>query len=200
VVAAGVCAASPPAFAHAAAAPRSLLLRYEASGTRHLSLSAAAAAAAAASPEPVSADDVVARVLSCAAANNTETGVLSQLAECATSHANQMSPEQLRNLAVSFAKLGYFNTHFKSVLADAVIAKLEQFPPAVLADTAWAFGEALYYDYDLMSCLHAYLQEHAADFDASGLAKVCGCVSARVFFLWGGGRRCAVSSPQVCVV
>jgi hypothetical protein len=51
--------------------------------------------------------------------------------------------------------LGYFNTQLKSVLADAVIARLGEFEPSVLADTAWAFGEALYYDYDLMANLHA---------------------------------------------
>lgn len=89
------------------------------------------------------------------------------------SHASQLSPEQIRNLCVSFAKLGYFNTQFKSVMADAVIEKLGQFDSSVLADTAWAFGEALYYDYDLMTNLHAYLQEHADKFDASGMAKVC---------------------------
>ena len=49
---------------------------------------------------------------------------------------------------------GYFNTQLKSVLADAVIARLGEFEPSVLADTAWAFGQALYYDYDLMTNLH----------------------------------------------
>jgi hypothetical protein len=87
-------------------------------------------------------------------------------------HVSQLSPEQIRNLCVSFAKLGYFNTQFKSVMADAVIEKLGQYDPALLADTAWAFGEALYYDYDLMTNLHTYLQSNADKFDASGLAKV----------------------------
>lgn len=165
---------------------------------------------AAAAPAESGADDVVAKVLSCAASNNTETGVLSQvscdaanpaavcpphgsppasasprlrsllppaptslqLAECAMGHASDLTPEQVRNLCVSFAKLGYFNTQFKSVMADAVIEKLGQYDPALLADTAWAFGEALYYDYDLMTNLHTYLQSNADKFDASGLAKV----------------------------
>lgn len=95
-----------------------------------------------------------------------------QLAECAMGHASELTPEQVRNLCVSFAKLGYFNTQFKSVMADAVIEKLGQYDPALLADTAWAFGEALYYDYDLMTNLHTYLQANADKFDASGLAKV----------------------------
>lgn len=86
--------------------------------------------------------------------------------------ADALSPEQVRNLCVSFAKLGYFNTQFKSVMADAIINKLDQFEPALLADTAWAFGEALYYDYELMTVLHGYLKQHADKFDASGLAKV----------------------------
>lgn len=88
------------------------------------------------------------------------------------SHAGVLTPEQIRNLCVSFAKLGYFNTQFKSVMADAVIDKLGQFDPALLSDTAWAFGEAMYYDYDLMANLHAYLKTNAPSFDASGMAKV----------------------------
>jgi hypothetical protein len=90
------------------------------------------------------------------------------------SHAQQLSPEQIRNLCVSFAKLKYFNTQFKSVMADAIIAKLDQFDPSLLADTAWAFGEAMYYDFELMSVLHSHLQQNADKFDASGLAKVGG--------------------------
>jgi hypothetical protein len=88
------------------------------------------------------------------------------------SHASQLTPEQIRNLCVSMAQLGYFNTQFKSVMADAVIEKLDKFEPSLLADTAWAFGEALYYDYDLMDNLHAYLKANADKFDASGMAKV----------------------------
>lgn len=88
------------------------------------------------------------------------------------SHASQLTPEQIRNLCVSMAQLGYFNTQFKSVMADAVIERLDQFEPALLADTAWAFGEALYYDYDLMENLHSYLKTNAEKFDASGMAKV----------------------------
>lgn len=88
------------------------------------------------------------------------------------SHAGSLTPEQVRNLCVSFAKLGYFNTRFKSIMADAVIDKLGEYDPAMLADTAWAFGEAMYYDYDLMTNLHAYLKANAQKFDASGMAKV----------------------------
>lgn len=102
----------------------------------------------------------------------TSTSSVPQLAECAMGHASQLTPEQIRNLCVSFAKLGYFNTQFKSVMADAIIDKLDQYDPALLADTAWAFGEALYYDYDLMQNLHAYLKQNAEKFDASGMAKV----------------------------
>jgi hypothetical protein len=86
--------------------------------------------------------------------------------------AGELSPDQIRNLTVSFAQLGYFNTQFKSIMADAIIEKLDQFDPAVLADTAWAFGEAQYYDYDLMSTLLPYLKSNIQKFDASGMAKV----------------------------
>jgi hypothetical protein len=86
--------------------------------------------------------------------------------------AGELSPDQIRNLTVSFAQLGYFNTQFKSIMADAIIEKLDQFDPAVLADTAWAFGEAQYYDYDLLSTLMPYLKSNIQKFDASGMAKV----------------------------
>jgi hypothetical protein len=86
--------------------------------------------------------------------------------------AGELSPDQIRNLTVSFAQLGYFNTQFKSIMADAIIEKLDQFDPAVLADTAWAFGEAQYYDYDLLSNLLPYLKSNIEKFDASGMSKV----------------------------
>jgi len=106
-----------------------------------------------------------------------------QLAECAAGRAAELSPEQIRNITVSFAKLGYFNTQFKSAMADAVIAKLNDFEPALLADTAWAFGEALYYDFDLMTHLLPYLKSNAQRFDASGMAKV------RLRGVWGHTAR-----------
>lgn len=86
--------------------------------------------------------------------------------------ASELTPEQIRNLCVSFAQMGYFNTQFKSVMADAVIEKLGQFTPAVLADTAWAFGEANYYDFDLMANLLPYLKSNIEQFDASSMSKV----------------------------
>lgn len=78
----------------------------------------------------------------------------------------------MRNLCMSFAQLGYFNTQFKSIMADMVIEKLDQFEPAVLADTTWAFGEANYYDFDLMATLLPYLKTNIEKFDASSMAKV----------------------------
>lgn len=86
--------------------------------------------------------------------------------------ARELTPEQIRNLCMSFAQLGYFNTQFKSIMADTVIEKIGQFEPAVLADTAWAFGEANYYDYNLMSTLLPYLKTNIANFDAGSMAKV----------------------------
>lgn len=68
-------------------------------------------------------------------------------------------------------------------MADAVIEKLDQYDSALLADTAWAFGEALYYDYELLQNLHAYLKANAHNFDASGMAKVRWC---GVFWREGG--------------
>lgn len=135
--------------------------------TRGFSASACSSVAA-----DASLSDVIAQVQSCVATSNKETGVLSQLADCAMNRAGELSPDQIRNLTVSFAQLGYFNTQFKSIMADAIIEKLEHFDPAVLADTAWAFGEAQYYDYDLMSTLLPYLKSNIQKFDASGMAKM----------------------------
>lgn len=108
--------------------------------------------------------------------------MLTQLAESAMARAQELTPEQLRNLCMSFAQLGYFNTQFKSIMADMVIDKLGQFEPAVLADTTWAFGEANYYDYDLMSTLLPYLKTNIEKFDASSMAKVK--VSSPLVCLW----------------
>eukprot|EP00882_Tetradesmus_deserticola_P001992 GHRQ01002137.1.p1 GENE.GHRQ01002137.1~~GHRQ01002137.1.p1 ORF type:complete len:312 (+),score=114.65 GHRQ01002137.1:122-1057(+) len=130
------------------------------------------ASACASTAAGVSLSDVVAQVQSCVARSNTEAGVLSQLADCAVNRASELSPSQIRNLTVSFAQLGYFNTHFKRVMADTIVDKLHQFEPAELADTAWAFGEAQYYDYHLLSNLLPYLKHNIQRFDASGMAKM----------------------------
>ncbi|KAF8071091.1 hypothetical protein HT031_001173 [Scenedesmus sp. PABB004] len=137
-----------------------------------LSRGFAASAAAASAPAELDLSDVVAQVQTCAADKSTDTGELAQLAERAMARAGELSPEQIRHLCVAFAQLGYFNTQFKSIMADAVIDKLDQFDAAVLADTAWAFGEAQYYDYDLLSHLLPYLKSNLQDFDASGMAKM----------------------------
>jgi len=120
-------------------------------------------------------NEVVDAVLSCAAkgpADGAEPGVLAQLAHCASRKALELSPEQIRNLLVSFAQLQYYNIPFKSAMADAIVDKMHQFDPDTLADAAWAFGQAEYYDYDLLTHLIPYLKENAGRFDASSMAKM----------------------------
>lgn len=153
-----------------------------------LTLAAAAAARRplisrgfAASAAPVAGGDaadreVVDAVLSCASGTTCELpadkGVLARLAACAAEQAPALSPDQIRNLLVSFAQLKYHNIPFKTAMVDAIISKMGQFEPAALADAAWAFGQAEYYDYELMSQLMTYLRDNADRFDASSMAKV----------------------------
>ena len=49
-------------------------------------------------------------------------------------------------------------------MADAIVERLADFTPALLADTAWAFGELQFYDYDLLAHLGPYLRDNAARF------------------------------------
>eukprot|EP00879_Flechtneria_rotunda_P008402 GHRR01008801.1.p1 GENE.GHRR01008801.1~~GHRR01008801.1.p1 ORF type:complete len:277 (+),score=99.22 GHRR01008801.1:171-1001(+) len=159
----------------AAAVPATARLPWCTPQTRGFAASNSSATAA---PAMTGLDDIVAQVVTCAAENKTESGILAKLADTAMNAVKELTPEQIRNLCVSFSQLGYFDTTFKSVMADAVVDKLDQFQPHQLADTAWAFGEAQYYDFDLMSHLLPYLKANAERFDASGMAKM----------LWAFGR------------
>lgn len=124
------------------------------------------------------AKEVVDSVLGCLANGIRSPDVLSKLATSAIDHAPKLTAPDIMALTTSFAKLGYFNTDFKSSMADAIIRKMNDFEPAVLAETAWAFGEMQYLDYDLMTQMMPYLASRAKDFDASSMAKV----------LWSCGR------------
>eukprot|EP00878_Enallax_costatus_P029455 GHUV01031939.1.p1 GENE.GHUV01031939.1~~GHUV01031939.1.p1 ORF type:complete len:358 (+),score=97.96 GHUV01031939.1:187-1260(+) len=140
--------------------------------------SASACGTAECGTETTTLPDLISKVEGFVGVKETDTAVLAQLAESAMARASELSPEQIRNLCMSFAQLGYFNTQFKSIMADVIMDKIGQFKPAVLADTAWAFGEANYYDYDLMSTLLPYLKTNIEQFDASSMAKM----------LWTFGR------------
>lgn len=64
-------------------------------------------------------------------------------------------------------QLGYIDTPFFSAMADQVAARAtagesdnEDFPPHVMENIAWAFGEAPFYHHGLMKALVAYLGNH----------------------------------------
>ena len=79
--------------------------------------------AASAASEQQTLSEVVARAKDCALNKDSSTSVLSALAERAMQSASELTPAQIRDLTVSFAKLGYFNTAFKSAMADTIIAR-----------------------------------------------------------------------------
>lgn len=100
------------------------------------------------------------------------SGVLAHLASCAAAKAKHLTPEETRDIALCFAHLGYVNMAFKAAITDAVVNKIDQFEPGVLADTAWAFGKVKYYDAELLQHLLGYLKSNPERFDASGYVKV----------------------------
>eukprot|EP00877_Chromochloris_zofingiensis_P002057 jgi/Chrzof1/11852/Cz06g12120.t1 len=100
------------------------------------------------------------------------SGVLAHLASCAAAKAKHLTPEETRDIALCFAHLGYVNMAFKAAITDAVVNKIDQFEPGVLADTAWAFGKVKYYDAELLQHLLGYLKSNPERFDASGYVKI----------------------------
>jgi hypothetical protein len=147
-------------------------------------------------PPPTPTPQVVSEVVTRASSKEEaagQPGVLDELARYAAARADELAPQEIRNLCVSFAQMvsggaaggaereggegrggsawvahserrlragapgcwphtrcpdgrpatgarpsqGYFNPTFKSAVADVIISRLEDFEPALLADTAW---------------------------------------------------------------
>lgn len=108
----------------------------------------------------------------CVKSKVTDKETLSELSKLSQMVLPCLRPQGVQDLTCGFAQLKYFDTGLKDAIADSVLHKLNDYPPASLGKIVRSFSESSYYDLEFLSQVVKHCREHQDKLDAASISDV----------------------------